>query len=446
MSGGTFTSQNKVRPGAYINFKGVVKPSSSLGTRGIMTMPVPMSWGAPVTELLSTDLLDGKSIAKIGYDATDVESLIYRLALANCYKVIVFRLDAGGTAASGAIGDLDLDAKYAGIVGNLISVAVIVNGSNFDVVTYYNGAQKDKQTVPTAAELVDNDWVNFSYTTAVLTANAGTSLTGGLNGSVSDANYTTYKDTIVSYQWNVMAIPQDVTGGTVNALIATFIKDLRDNAGRKVQAVLFDIDEDYEGIISVDQGFKTETEEVVPEVFSAYVGGLTAGAGAAESNTYKVIEGAIEITYPNGVTPYTNDDIIAKLKAGKFVISTLLNGSIVVEQDINTLHTFIGDKPYDFSKNRVIRTLDEINNGVNIKWAETYAGKVSNVESGRTLFKGDIIGFMLQLESIEAITEFDSSTDIEILAGQDIDAVVANLAVKPVDAMEKLYMTVNVGR
>ena len=81
MAGGTFKSQNKIRPGAYINFKAVAKPLSSLGTRGVITMPVAMSWGDTITELLSTDLLDGKSLAKIGYTAFDEEAQIFREAL-----------------------------------------------------------------------------------------------------------------------------------------------------------------------------------------------------------------------------------------------------------------------------------------------------------------------------------------------------------------------------
>ena len=74
MAGGTWKAQNKIRPGAYINFKAVPKPSNRLGSRGVMTMPVPLSWGpeGKVIELLSTHLLDGKRLAKIGYVATDV--------------------------------------------------------------------------------------------------------------------------------------------------------------------------------------------------------------------------------------------------------------------------------------------------------------------------------------------------------------------------------------
>ena len=75
----------------------------------------------------------------------------------------------------------------------------------------------------------------------------------------------------------------------------------------------------------------------------------------------------------------------------------------------------------------------------------TYLGKVDNEEDGRNLFKADVISYLNLLQSIKCIQNFDSTTDIEVLPGNDIDAVVCNLWVQPVDSMEKLYMTVNVG-
>lgn len=44
MSGGIWTTQNKVLPDAYINFKGVSKPQASVGSRGIITAPMALSW------------------------------------------------------------------------------------------------------------------------------------------------------------------------------------------------------------------------------------------------------------------------------------------------------------------------------------------------------------------------------------------------------------------
>lgn len=442
MAGGTFKTQNKIRPGAYINFKGVAKPLSSLGTRGIMTMPVAMSWGAEITELLSTELIDGKSLAKIGYTAFDEQSQIFREALKHCYKAIIYRLDTGGVKAVASLTPLTATAKYAGVVGNEISVSVVANAAAFDVITIFRGIERDRQTVTTVAELEDNDWVVFSGTGNVV-ANAGVTLTGGENGTVSDATYSTYLNAIKAYKWNTMAIPQD--SASVNANIITFIENLRENVGKKVQAVLYNATADYEGIITVSQGYKTVAETVSPTTFVAYMAGLTAGSDVDSSNTYHVINGAVSIVYPDGVTPYGDEDIEEALKAGKLVLSTRQDGAVVIEQDINSLHTFTPDKGYAFSKNRVIRTLDEINNSIAFLFERSYIGKVDNNDDGRNIFKADVIAYLNTLQSIAAIQNFDSATDIQIYAGEAIDAVVADLAIQPVDSMEKLYMTVMVG-
>lgn len=442
MAGGTFKSQNKIRPGAYINFKSIPKPLSSLGTRGVVTMPVAMSWGAEVTELLSTDLIDGKSLPKIGYTAFEEEGQIFREALKHAYKAIIYRLDTGGTKASATLGSLTATAKYAGIVGNEIAVSVVANGAKFDVITLFRGIERDRQTVTTAEELVPNDYVVFSGTGNVV-ANAGVTLTGGQNGTVNEATYATYLNVIKAYKWNTMGIPQDVPA--VNPNIITFITNMRENLGKKVQAVLYNADADYEGIITVNQGYKTVTETVSPTTFVAYIAGLTAGSDVNTSNTYHVINGAVSIVYPEGVTPYGDEEIEEALKAGKMVLSTRQDGAIVIEQDINTLHTFTPDKGYAFSKNRVIRTLDEINNSIALLFKRSYIGKVDNNDDGRNIFKGDVIAYLNTLQGISAIQNFDSTTDIQIYAGEAIDAVVADLAIQPVDSMEKLYMTVMVG-
>lgn len=461
MAGGTWKVQNKVRPGAYINFKAVPAPNSNLGTRGIMTMPVAMSWGPEkgVIELLSTDLLDGKSLAKIGYTGADPESLIYRLALSNCYKALIYRLDTGGTKASGSNEGLTAVAKYPGILGNSIHFVVAENKYDenyWDVITIFREAEKERQTVLKTAEvddLKDNDFIEWSGSgTLSATATAGVALTGGTNGTLSAAAYSSddgYFNAIKGLNWNVMAIPQgeDIATDAIKSLVISLITNLRDEQGKKVQAVLFNKLANYEGIISVRQGYKTIGETITPELFTAYAAGLTAGAEVDESNTYKAINDAISIVYMEGEVPYDNEKIIEMLNKGQFILTTRQDGTIIVEQDINTLHQPYpsADVNYSFTKNRVIRTLDEINNSIKLLFETTYIGKVDNNDDGRNVFKADIISYLNILQGIGAIQNFDSTTDISVSAGEAIDAVVVDLAVQPVDSMEKLYMTVNVG-
>ena len=230
---------------------------------------------------------------------------------------------------------------------------------------------------------------------------------------------------------------KDMVTGDV---IKTFIEDLRENAGKKVQAVVYDYNAaNYEGIISVDQGYKIGDEEVPVESCIAYIAGVTAGADIIESNTYKIVEGATEI-----IGAKTAGEIEHALQVGKLLLSYRQDRSVVIEKDINTLYNYPAGRSYVFSKNRVIRCLDDIAMQVTQLFENSYVGKVNNNAEGRTLFKAAIIGYLNTLQTRGAIQNFDSTKDIEVVAGNDIESVVCNLAIQPVDSMEKLYMTIKV--
>lgn len=450
--GGTFLIQNKVRPGAYINFVAVPQSLMNVSDRGIATMALPMSWGpqGEIIDILSSDLTDGSSLAKIGYSSTDVESLLFRICLQNCYRLKAWRLDTGGTKASATIGTgetaLKPTAKYAGICGNDIKIVIVKDddsGSTYTVETLYKGIRKDIQSKLTSPTLLeDNDWVDWNVTQqTVFTATAATSLAGGENGTVTESTaYTDYWAKMKTETWNTMGLLSE--DATVKTAFCEYIKDLRENEGVKVQGCVYDkATYDYEGIISSDQGYKTEVEEISEVNFVAWVTGATAGAEINESNTHKTVQDAVEI-----IGELTNTEIIDALQNGKFVISKLRSGTIVVEKDINTLHTFTTDRSYDFSKNRVIRVLDEMGNTVMNTWDENYCGKLDNDADGRNVYKADLVSYGNTLQGIHAITNFLGADDIEVLMGDDVDSVVVNWPVQPVDSMEKLYMTFTVGR
>ena len=126
------------------------------------------------------------------------------------------------------------------------------------------------------------------------------------------------------------------------------------------------------------------------------------------------------------------------------VLSYRQDESVVIESDINTFTGVNANKGKEFKKNRVIRTLDDINNSIKSTFENKYIGKVDNNASGRNIFKADILSYLKELNRMGAIREVDPE-DIVISEGNDIDSVVVDLGVQPVDAMEKLYMTVIVG-
>ena len=441
MAGGTWLSQNKVRPGAYINFKAVPKSKMTVGDRGIVAIGLPLSWGksGSLIEVLSSDMLDGKSKAKVGFTAFDTESKLLAGALNYCYKALVYRMDEGGVKASATLGNLTATAKYAGTFGNKILISIVDNdNTTFNVITYVDGAVVDNQLVSAISELVNSDYVDFSGEGA-LEANAGTSLVNGANGTVTeDTAYPAMFALLKMARWQVLACLSSTT--TIKASVQTFIRMMRDDEGRYVQAVVADYDgADYEGIINSINGAVIDEVTFSKEDFVAIVAGMSAGADINESNTAREIVGATAI-----VGELNDTEIKNALKNGKFVLSTSASGKIKVEQDINSLHTFTQDRNYNFTKNRVIRALDEIGTSTEITWEDSYMGKVDNNDIGRSIFKSDLIAYGNEMQRINAIQEFAGADDITVAQGNDLDSVIVTWSVKPVDSMEKLYMTVNV--
>lgn len=440
MAGGTWLSQNKVRPGAYINFKSVPRNTMTVGDRGIVAIGLPLKWGKEdeLVEVLSSSLLDGSSKKLIGFDAFSSDSKLLAGALSYAYKALVYRMDVGGTKATATIGNLTVTAKYNGTFGNSILVTIKSKDSLFEVITYTNGETVDTQKVATIDELENNDFVEFSGT-GDFEENAGTSLSGGTDGTFDESTaYPKMFKVLKMAHWQTFACTSSET--TIKSNVCDFINQLRNDEGRYVQGVVCDYDgANFEGIINSISGCVIDDVQYSKEEFVTIVAGMTAGANFNESNTARKIDGASKI-----IGELDDAEIKEALGKGKFLLSTSARGDVKVEQDINSLHTFTKDKDYNFSKNRVIRTLDEIGTTTKLTWEDTYMGKVDNNSTGRGLFKSDLISYGNELQRLSGIQEFNGKDDVVIGQGNDLDSVVVDWAVKPVDSMEKLYMTVNV--
>jgi hypothetical protein len=438
MAGGTWITENKVRPGVYINFVSAQKALGTLGERGVVTMPLVLPWGPEkkVIEINANDNL----FDKIGINITDPEALLIKEVFKRARTLLLYRANTGvkATATSGV---LTATAKYSGTKGNKLSIVIQVNiedETKFDVITLLDGKEVDKQElVGKVEQLVNNNFVNFSGS-GDLAATAGIKLEGGTDGEVSNEDYTNYLAIIEPYEFNTMALPSK--DATLKSVFVSFIKRLRDQEGKKVQLVVENYSvADFEGVISVKNGVVLADTTVVPaEKAVAWVAGATARANVNESLTYTAYDDAVDVD-----TRYTNSEIETALKAGEFVF-VANKGTAIVEQDINTLTSFTSEKGKEFRKNRIIRVLDSIANDAKSIFDNYYIGKVNNNADGRNLFKGELIKYLNLLQDINAIQNFDAQTDVLVLPGAEIDAVRADLYIQPVDAIEKIYMKVEV--
>lgn len=437
MSGGTWVVQNKVRPGVYINFKTEAQTLGTIGERGVVTMPLVLSWG-PAKQVITVEA-GADTFDTLGYPLTDPKLLLVRESLKRARTLLLYRINEG-TKATATIGNLTVTAKYGGVRGNDVTIVVQENvddPTKFDVRTLVDGQEVDSQTIETVDQLVANNWVTWSGA-GVPTPTAGTPLTGGSDGTPTAQDYLDYLTAIEVYDFNTVGLP--VEDQTTKDVFVSFVKRLRDDEGKKIQVVMANYPTaDYEGVISVKNGVVLADGTKLNAVQAvAWVAGATAGAAPNQSLTYDAYDGAVDVE-----PKYTHSQIVEALRNGEFVF-TAMDGRAVVEQDINTFTSYTPKKGRAFSKNRVLRVLDGLANDYKRVFTQSYIGKVSNNVDGRNLFKAEVINIIEQYQNIGAIQNFDSQTDVEVLPGAEIDSVVVNQWIQPVDSAEKIYFDITV--
>lgn len=451
MAGGSFQSQNKIRPGAYIKFQGVPSNDNIVGSRGIVTMAAPIGWG-PEDELIKVtvaDLYSNKLEKILGFNVYSASAKLFKAALENAHTLLVYRADKGGTKASVQIDvasnkKLKVTAKYAGTTGNNISISVKeAFAGGYSVNTFLGSTQKDSQIVTDIKDLVANDFVTFEGEGVIAQAAVNTLLTGGTNGVPNNQMYTEYLAKLKTTQFDTLAAfkigdTELFNGGTIKE----FIQEMRETRGIKCQAVINNyVAANYEGVISTyNQGVKyADGTELTAEEFVVWMAGATAGADVTESNTYKVVANAVEVT-----GNVLEDDIETLITSGYIIISKRRDGAIVVEKDINTLVNLRDDVTDAFKENKVIRLLDAVANHIALDFEQNYAGKVVQDANGRALFKASIISYLTELQNSGAIINFNSSTDVMVEAGEQVDAYYSEIYIQPTYSVDKLYMIVNV--
>lgn len=436
MAGGTFTARNKVRAGAYINFVSAFSPLGTVSDRGVVLLPMAVPFG-PVGEPVT---VDGETDVRavFGLSSLSPELKLLREAAKRAREVIVWRL-SGGETASETDGNLTVTARYPGSVGNTLAVKVLEPeeaDAPYTVQTFLDGRLMEEQQAETVDGLQDNQWVAFSGTGA-LQPHAGIVLSGGTDAEPEDADWEDFFAAAKRLSYNTMAVPS--SDASIKQMAVSFVKEMREEEGVKIQAVLPNIEADYEGIISVKGGVKlSDGTEVSEAEATAYVAGMTAGAAVNKSNTFESYDGAVAV-----LTPLLSSEIIKGLNAGQFIFIERGN-KVVVEQDINTFVSFTADKGEAFRKNRTLRVMDAIANDVRATFEDHYLGKCANNADGRELFREELFAYLTQLYELQAV-ERPELADIIVSRGDTADSVIVEMGVQPVDAMEKLYMTVTVG-
>ena len=446
MAGGTWTAQNKVRPGIYINFSSKGGRVPALGSRGTAAACRPLSWG-PVGEVMIIDA-GADPTAYVGYDTAAPQAWFLREFFkgtdvsAAPTKLLLYRPAASGAvqAAAELSAGVTATALYPGVRGNDIAVAVsedVDEPGTFTVLTLVDGAQADRQQAKTVSDLKANGWVSFSGD-GPLAAAAGVKLSGGGDGTVEISGYAAALEALESYSFDILLY--DGADSAVRQACASFVQRLAGQEGRYSQLVTSGaVNADSQFVINSRSGVVLEDGSVLTAQEAVWwLAGAQAGAQAYQSLSCAAYPGAVDVS-----PKLTGSQIEAAILAGDVVFSEEF-GRVRVETDINTLVTFTPELGEAFHKNRTMRSCNCLANDIYREFSLHYQGKVDNNEEGRGLFKAAILEYLLDMYARGGLRQRPAGEDVEVLEGKTADSLVINLAFRLADAVEKIYMTVSV--
>ena len=445
MAGGTFTSQSKVLPGVYINVKSKEAITINVGERGTVAIGKALNWG--VLSTVQTITAGEDLTPYIGCDITGADALFIREMLKGSdstsapTKILLYRLGTGGTQASATIGALTATALYAGTRGNDISVAVSADPDNvgsYDVTTIVDGASVDVQTITELDALVANAWVTFSGTGSEITTTTGTALTSGANPTLTNSDYANFLTAIEPFRFDILAL--DNTDSTIVSAYISFINRVNEAVGKKCQLVCSGdattANSKYD--IVVGNGVKLNDGTTLTASQAVYwVAGVEAGANYNQSLTYAQYPGAVEAN-----PKLTDTQLQTAVENGLLVFSDDFD-VVKICTDVNSKKTVTPTEGAEFKKNRIMRVIMQFCNDTYEYFSKYFIGKVDNNDNGRALFRKWIIGYLNEIQANNGVQNF-TAEDVTVAQGNAVDAVLVNVAIQPVDAVEKIYLAVTV--
>lgn len=428
LGGGSFTAENRILPGAYINFVSAASANTEQSARGTAAMGFALDWGPENTVLtLTAEDLYENSVRLFARAASDEKLTGLRELFKNARTLYAYRLNEGGAQAENTFAK----ARFAGARGNDLSVAVeAAEDGGFLVRTLLAGSTVDEQTVKTAAELSANDFL-FWKKDAELAATAGMPLAGGTDGTVTAAAHERFLRTLEPYAFNTLgAVTEDKA---IKALYVSFTKNMRDEMGVKFQTVLYREAADHPGVVNV----WNEAEGAEKAALVYWVTGALAACELHRSCQNTVYDGELTID-----TDFTQKQLAQAIEEGKFLLHRVGSEARVLA-DVNSLVTQTEAQGSLFRENQTVRVIDQIACDIAVLFRDKYLGTVPNDEAGRISLWSDIVRRHEELAQARAIEGF-SEDDISVGPGKDKKSVVVRDCIQTVGTMSRLYMTVTV--
>ena len=180
--------------------------------------------------------------------------------------------------------------------------------------------------------------------------------------------------------------------------------------------------------------------EVSADLFPYTVGGIQAGLAINKSATYMEIKDAVDI-----VNPLEPEELEEAVTTGYFCLTTRVDDKVVVEKDINSLHTHANEKVLKVLRdNKTIRVEAEIRNYATYQGEVNYIGKVNPDEADANQFKITLGKKMEELSSLSAIRDYDFKEDIQVIPNVEEKLYICRLHYTTASNLEKIFINIAV--
>lgn len=473
-----------LRPGLYANFQAETEALVKGGLTGRVAIGGQAAWGpVNLVQVITTEKMMEDYYTKDETSPFDLPYAIHQALLGGAKEVLAFRLVGASSVVctltlvdttGSPVDVIRLDGKYAGARGNSFEITIAANPNNAsrkDVTLVESGVILKKWTtrvddagtdmVTDLVAQINDDTTNF-WLTAVKLADgndtmadiADVSMASGANGSAPvTATYDAMLDILELEEFSVLAVDTQVTAelAAIETWLAT---DMRD-AGKKVIWVTGSATGDVlsaaqadaqgynnEGIVYVFPGFKYNNfagVEVTAQgsKAAARIAGMLAGKDLNESITFASLPRINDVE-----TRLTNQNVKDALASG--IMPIVWDGSrLRVERSINTLSTPGTTQSEQFKKVHIIRILDSIQNVLRKAATDQIVGKYLNNTDGHNAVLA-LFGNFLDGLANRGIIDPSFVVELDDQNPPVADRLFINLTIRPIDAIEYVFMVVEI--
>lgn len=448
MAIGTWESQNKIRPGVYINYVFSEAELINYASNGALALNYMLPLNPQgVIEITSADIKQ-KTLEKYGVtQGSDAYKYITTL-LKYSSKLVLYspKVTDAANARLTVSGKYTAVAKYPGVEGNKIAIEIIGEaGATKTFNTYYNDELVAIQTLSNGETTLvgNNDFVDITVTAAPDAA-IPTLLAGGSNGTVNPTGYTTFLNELQNKEVEVLAVclTEDVYDFSI---IEDFINSYNANHVQKV-VVVYPITGDSitvrnsEFVIAIaNQTATLENGLTMNAVqLAGYIGAKEAGATYVDDLTFNLCEDIISIS------ELTNEAIETNIKQGVMNLSLRSDRNVVIEDDINSLVLLGENQSSALKANDTLRLLNDLSYRIVSYGENVVIGKKKVTETTLNLVKAYIISIMNEYAQQQVIINFDSKNDVQVVFGEQEDGILCTIAIQKTQSAKKLYFSIGV--